>query len=74
MNKQTSVNPITIKFLRDYQGFASRGHLVTASALRERLNTTDDADERKLLAVRIYSEFIAALEDLGVGQSRTLKK
>lgn len=65
MSKQNKDNSITLRFLRDYQGFASRGHLVTASALRERMHTSDEADERKLLAVRVYAEFIAALEDLG---------
>lgn len=65
MSKQVRNNSVTLSFLRDYQGFGSRGHFITANALRERILASNDTDERKLLAVRVFGEFIAALEDLG---------
>lgn len=56
---------VALRFLRNYAEFGSRGHLFSARALQERMRSTENSDERKLLAVKVYAEFIAALEDLG---------
>jgi len=56
---------VAIKFLRNYHEFGSRAHLVTARLLTREIEATLDPEERKLLAVKVFSEFMASLEDLG---------
>lgn len=56
---------VAVRFLRDYQGFGSRGHLLAASSVSSSLASAQDSDTRKLLAVKLFAEFMAALENLG---------
>lgn len=56
---------VAISFLRDYNEFGSRSHLLTANAIKNAIDSSADADDKKVLAVKAYSEFISALEDLG---------
>ncbi len=56
---------VAVRFLRDYQGFGSRGHLLTASSLSASIASTQDQDARKLLAVKVFAELMASLENLG---------
>ncbi len=56
---------MTIEFLRDYASFGSRGHLLLVQAIEEKMRAVDDANAKKLLTVKIYQEFMSALEDLG---------
>lgn len=55
----------TIHFLRDYADFGSLGHLLTINALQDKISTSENIDTKKVLNVKIYQEFMAALEDLG---------
>ncbi len=55
---------VAIRFLRNYNEFGSRAHLLTATLLSSAIERTSDPDECKLLAVKIFSEFMASLEDL----------
>lgn len=56
---------VAVRFLRDYQGFGSRGHLVAASSISDAIASTQEPDAQKLLAVKLFTEFMAALEGLG---------
>ena len=56
---------VAVRFLRDYQGFGSRGHLLAVESLSESIRSTRDDDARKLLAVKVFAELMAALENLG---------
>ncbi|MEW6241639.1 MAG: hypothetical protein AB1564_12595 [Chloroflexota bacterium] len=67
MNKiaDSSGRKLLLDFLDNYKGFGSLGHLCIANALAERISFSSDPKERSLLAVKMYSELISALEDLG---------
>lgn len=56
---------VAIKFLRNYHEFGSRAHLLTATSLSAAIEKTTEMDDQKLLAIKIFSEFMGALEDLG---------
>jgi hypothetical protein len=56
---------VPISFLRDYNEFGSRSHLLAVSAIKQALTTTVDDDDKKILAVKAFGEFVSALEDLG---------
>lgn len=56
---------VAIKFLRNYHEFGSRAHILTIRSLSEAIDRTSDADDRKLLTVKVFSEYMAALETLG---------
>lgn len=56
---------VAIKFLRDYHEFGSRSHLLTALALKTAIDSNLDDDDKKVLAVKLFAEYISALEDLG---------
>ena len=56
---------IAIRFLRDYEEFGSLGHLYAADAMLAVIQAANNSDKKKLLAAKIYSEYMAALEDLG---------
>lgn len=55
---------VAIDFLEDYAQFGSRGHLLTALALQAAIRGSNDEDVKRILSVKVYAEFIAALEDL----------
>lgn len=55
---------VATQFLREYAEFGSRGHLLTTLALQEAIGSSGDEDVKRILSVKVYSEFIAALEDL----------
>src|SRR5258706_9086560 len=56
---------VAINFLRDYNEFGSRGHLLAVSAIKQSFSTLTDDDNKKILAVKAFGEFVSALEDLG---------
>ena len=56
---------VAIKFLRDYHEFGSRSHLLTALALKAAIDSNPDDDDKKVLAVKLFAEYMSALEDLG---------
>ena len=56
---------VATKFLRNYHEFGSRAHPITVASLSATIEETANAEDCKLLAVKIFSEFMAALEDLG---------
>src|SRR5271157_3582417 len=56
---------VSISFLRDYHEFGSRGHFLTVNALKTAMLAADDLDDKKVLAIKAYEEFVSALEDLG---------
>lgn len=56
---------VAIKFLRNYHEFGSRVHLLTATILSETIEKATDTNDQKLLAIKVFSEFISALENLG---------
>lgn len=56
---------VVLNFLNEYGQFGAKGHLAAAEALMHRIRASRDDDERRLLAVKIYAEFIAAMEDIG---------
>jgi hypothetical protein len=53
-----------LRFLDDYVYFGSFGHLLTAQTLLSAIQSTTDVRNQKLLAVKVYSEFGGAIEDL----------
>lgn len=55
---------VALRFLRNYAHFGSRGHLIAARAIQEKFLVTSDLDDKKVLAAKIYGEFIAAMENL----------
>lgn len=56
---------VAVNFLRDYNEFGSRGHLLAVNAIRQNFSTQTDDDDKKVLAVKAFGEFVSALEDLG---------
>jgi hypothetical protein len=56
---------IAISFLRDYNEFGSRSHLLAVNAIKQSIPTLTDDDDKKILAVKAFGEFVSALEDLG---------
>jgi len=56
---------VAINFLRDYNEFGSRSHLLTVDAIKQSFSTLTDDDDKKILAVKAFGEFVSALEDLG---------
>jgi len=56
---------VAINFLRDYNEFGSRSHLLIVNALKQSFSTLTDDDDKKILAVKAFGEFVSALEDLG---------
>ncbi len=56
---------VAIKFLRNYHEFGSRVHLLTATVLSKAIEKATDTDDQKLLAIKVFSEFMSALENLG---------
>lgn len=56
---------VPISFLRDYNEFGSRGHLLAVQAIKQSFVTLANDDDKKVLAVKAFGEFVSALEDLG---------
>lgn len=56
---------VAITFLRDYNEFGSRSHLLAVNAIKQSFSTQTDDDDKKILAVKAFGEFVSALEDLG---------
>jgi hypothetical protein len=56
---------VIVRFLDHYKEYGSMGHLLAAQALRDTILSAREPAKRKLLAVKIYAEFMAAIEDLG---------
>ncbi len=56
---------VAIKFLRNYHEFGSRVHLLAVTVLSEAIEKATDTADQKLLAIKVFSEFMSALEDLG---------
>lgn len=58
-------NKIAINFLRDYSEFGSRSHLLAVNAIKQSFPLLTDIDDKKILAVKAFEEFISGIEDLG---------
>ncbi len=64
MVREEAGKRVVLRFLEDYKEFGSRGHLVAVQALQAKIAISKDDDEKKLLAIKVYNEFMASLEDL----------
>ncbi len=54
-----------LKFLFDYTEFGCKAHFLAASSLYSSFLSSEDMDYKKILAVKIFSEFMSLLEDIG---------
>lgn len=62
---ESTQESVIVRFLDNYRTYGSFGHLWAAQSFQEAIGTADDIKRRQLLTVKIYGEFVSAIEDLG---------
>jgi len=65
MQDESEAGSVVIRFLDHYRKFGSGGHSWTAQVLKAAIDQAPSPARKKLLAVKVYAEFMSAIEDLG---------
>jgi len=65
MHGESEAGSVVVRFLDHYSEFGSGGHSWTAQVLKAAIDQAPSPVRKKLLAVKVYAEFMSAIEDLG---------